>query len=123
MSEALDTVPEEEGAVMTIAMTRTRLPTASDVSWRRLDGGLWVARRDGRHLGSVQPGRRWRATDAEGEPIGGFASFREAQAAVMDPASYPAPTRAGSSAWLAVGSLGAAAAVSAAGWLWTSLFL
>jgi hypothetical protein len=123
MSEALDTVPEEEGAMMTIAMTPARLSTASDVSWRRLEGGLWVARRDGRHLGSVQPGRRWRAADADGEPIGGFRSFREAQSAVVDPVSHREPVRVGPSAWLAAFAFGASAAVSAVGWVWTSLFL
>jgi hypothetical protein len=109
---------------MTIAMTPAGLP-AGNVSWRALDAGLWVARRDGRHLGSVQPGRRWLATDAEGEPIGTFRSFREAQVAVGDPASHRAPVRrsGGVGPAAAVAVLGATALVSAAGWIWTAFLL
>ena len=70
-------------------MTPMRAPSGSDVSWRALEAGLWVARRDGSHLGTVQPGRRWLAADADGEPIGTFRSFREAQLAVAGPRIPP----------------------------------
>jgi hypothetical protein len=108
---------------MTIAMAPVGLQPLHDVSWRALEGGLWVARREGKHLGSVQPGRRWLAADAEGEPIGTFRSFREAQLAVADPAAHHAPVHRASGSGLAVTAFALAAAVSAAGWMWTSLFL
>ncbi len=108
---------------MTIAMTPVGMQPSPDVCWRRLEAGLWVARRDGRHIGSVQPGRRWLAADADGEPVGTFRSFREAQAAVADPSANRSPVGRTSSAGLAVAVLGITALVSAAGWTWTSLFL
>ena len=114
---------------MTIAM---RLPMsgpsadADGASWRALRSGLWVARRDGRHLGSVEHGRRWLASDAEGEPIGAFRTLHEAQAAVADPAAHPAPAgRAPVGAAVAVVGLVAAAALStaASAWVWTTLLV
>jgi hypothetical protein len=112
---------------MTIAM---RLPMgrpsadADGASWRALRGGLWVARRDGRHLGTVEHGRRWLASDAEGEPVGAFRTFREAQAAVADPAAHRAPVhRSSLGPALATAGLAVAAAASAAAsvWVWTTL--
>jgi hypothetical protein len=116
-----NTVEEQEGAVMTIAATPTGLPNIDGVSWRALRTGLWVARRDGRHLGAVERGHRWLASDADGEPIGTFRSFREAQAAVADPAAHHGPARRPSSfaPVVVVGVLGAAGIVSAAGWIVT----
>ena len=112
---------------MTIAMTpagMSHLPHPG-VAWRALDAGLWVARRDGKHIGSVQPGRRWLATDADGEPIGTFRSFREAQLAVADPASHRAPVRSpgGARAVIAVALLGGGALLASAGWAWTPFIL
>jgi hypothetical protein len=112
--------------VMTIAMMPAAAPpSGAAVSWRALDDGLWVARRDGRHLGSVQPGRRWLAADADGEPIGTFRAFREAQLAVADPAHRCAAVSgsAGLGPLFAVALLGCAALASAAGWVSTAFVL
>ena len=98
---------------------------ASDVSWRALSAGLWVARRDDRHLGTVQRGRRWLASDADSEPIGAFRTFSEAQAAVVSPASRPAEARGtalGGPALVVAASLLAALA-SAGVWAWTNLLV
>jgi hypothetical protein len=81
---------------MTIA---AQIPVATprrddDVAWRALRDGLWAARRDGRHLGTVEKGRRWLALDADGDPIGAFRFFAEAQAAVTEP-TRGLPGRAG----------------------------
>src|SRR5689334_606330 len=94
-SVPVDTVREEEGAVMTIAMTPAGPPADPAVSWRALESGLWVARRSGRHLGSVEHGRRWSAAGPDGEPIGAFRSLREAQAAVADRQAHPVPIAGG----------------------------
>ena len=97
----------------------------SDVSWRALSAGLWVARRDGRHLGTVQHGRRWLASDADSEPIGVFRTFAEAQTAVASPASRPAEVRgstlAGPALVVAVSLL--VALGSAGVWAWMNLLL
>jgi hypothetical protein len=115
---------------MTIAAAGTGSLSTDDVAWRALPSGLWVARRDGRHLGTVQHGRRWLATDVDGEPIGTFRSFPEAQAAVALPQPRCAPAAPRSVAVpvlavpvLAVAALGAAATVSAAGWAWVPFLL
>ena len=57
-------------------------PTAV-VRWRSLSPRHWVARRDGRHLGAIERGRRFLATDARSEPLGAYRTFAEAQAAVQ----------------------------------------
>lgn len=108
---------------MTVAMTMPGGLPSNGVSWRALEAGLWVARRDGKHLGSVQPGRHWLATDAEGEPIGTFRSFREAQAAVVEPATHRTPLRRSGGARVALAVVGVTALVSAAGWVWTAFLL
>jgi hypothetical protein len=66
------------------------LPETPDslIRWRGIAPDLWVARRDDRHLGSVQRGRRWVAVDAESEPLGLFRTFGEAQAAVLRPEAH-----------------------------------
>jgi hypothetical protein len=124
VSEPLATVGEEEGTVMTIAATPTGLPNIDGVTWRALRDGLWVGRREGRHIGAVEHGHRWLASDADGEPIGTFRSFQDAQAAVVDPAGRRPSVRRSSSfaPVIAVGVLGAAAIVSAAGWIVTGSF-
>jgi hypothetical protein len=127
-----NSVQEEEGSVMTVAaeFSTGRRPTdlrsrADDVSWRVLRSGLWVARRDGHHLGSIEHGRRWVASDAQSEPIGAFRTFQEAQDAVAEPGAHrapesgPVPIRPA----LAVLGLCAAALASSAGWAWTSVLL
>ena len=98
-------------------------PSGADVSWRALSASLWVARRDGRHLGTVQRGRRWLASDAESEPIGAFRTFPEAQAAVASPASRPAAARGpvlGGPLLAGTGVL-LAALGSAGVWAWATL--
>lgn len=122
---------------MTITSTQFPAPSAlataggasesagADVSWRALSASLWVARRDGRHLGTVQRGRRWLASDADSEPIGAFRTFSDAQAAVSSPASRPAEARGsalpGPALLLAASLLGALG--SAGLWAWTNLLL
>jgi hypothetical protein len=111
---------------MTIAITLPMSgPTVDEVSWRALRTGLWVARRDGRHLGTLEQGRRWLASDADGEPIGAFRSFREAQVAVAEPAAHRVPLResvTGAPAF-AVAALVLAGIASAASWTWIALAL
>lgn len=95
----------------------------ADVSWRALSASLWVARRDGRHLGTVQRGRRWLASDAESEPIGAYRTFLEAQAAVTSPAARPAEAQGpvlGGPVLAGAGVLVAALA-SAGVWAWATL--
>ena len=117
---------------MTIAAVPAGPPSTDGVAWRTLASGLRVARRDGRHLGTVQKGRHWLATGVDGDPIGSFRSLREAQAAVAAPAlaAQRAPAR---HTWLhrssravpalAIAALGVAALLSTSGWVWTALTL
>lgn len=123
---------------MTIAAQMPTLSTASSrwtddgVSWRTLRSGMWAARRDGHHLGTIEQRRRWLASDADSEPIGRFRTFREAQAAVLDPAAHRStPRRPSAAPALVVAGLGAAvvataaltstALAAAAGWVWLLL--
>ena len=111
--------------MMTIAAAAPGSLATDGVAWRALPSGLWVARRDGRHLGTVQKGRRWLATDLDGEPIGTFRSFREAQAAVVLPQPVQAPAARSSvvAPAVALAALGVAATASAAGWAWTAFLV
>ena len=52
--------------------------------WRATQNELWVARRDGRHLGTVECGHRFLANDADGEPIGAYRTLDTAMVAVRD---------------------------------------
>lgn len=106
-----------------MSITMPAAPGQSCVTWRALHAGLWVARRDGRHLGAVQRGRRWLAADADGEPIGQYRSFAEAQSAVANPAAHrrPLPERSGIGPVLSLSVLAAAALVSASGWFLMAL--
>lgn len=111
---------------MTIALhTPQGRPADDGVAWRSLRRGLWVARLDGKHLGTIEHGRRWAASDADGEPIGAFRSFREAQAAVAEPALHRVPVRPATAvrpvtAFLALAALLCTAAW-AGGWAWVAL--
>ena len=67
--------------------------SGGDVRWRALRTGMWAARRDDRHLGTVERGHRWLAVGADSEPIGRFRTLGEAQAAVAHPASFPLPVQ------------------------------
>jgi hypothetical protein len=80
----------------------TSVPTAEaappvhddhDAVWRATQKDLWVARRDGRHLGTVECGHRFLATDADGEPIGAYPTLDSAMAAVTDQCSRIARAR------------------------------
>ncbi|MGN6743676.1 MAG: hypothetical protein ACTHJL_10320 [Amnibacterium sp.] len=66
-----------------------------DVQWRPTQKDLWVARRDGRHLGTVERGRRFLAFDADGEPIGSYRTLAAARTAVAAQCSreHRAPRR------------------------------
>ncbi|MBW4042238.1 MAG: hypothetical protein HIU86_08945 [Acidobacteria bacterium] len=110
---------------MTKAAAGPDSPSVDGVAWRALASGLWVARRDGRHLGTVQKGRRWLATDVDGEPIGTFRSFSEAQAAVVQPQPprAPAPRTSLTAPAVALAALGVAAIVSSASWAAVSFLL
>jgi hypothetical protein len=125
VSEGRNSVVDEEGAVMTIAAAALGPSSADGVVWRALASGVWVGRRDGRHLGTVQQGRRWLATDVDGEPIGTFRSLREAQAAVALPQPHRARVVRTSTVAPAVAvlALGAVAISSAGGWAWTAFLL
>jgi hypothetical protein len=111
---------------MTIAAAApVGFPTSDGVAWRTLASGLRVARRDGRHIGTVQTGRRWLATGVDGEPIGTFRSLREAQAAVASPetARSSVPRSSLIAPTVAVAALAVTAIASAAGWAWTAFLL
>ena len=117
----------------TIATQVPALPTSSsrsdtaaegDATWRALSADLWTARRDGRHLGTVQRGRRWLAAGADSEPIGVFRTFAEAQAAVTSPDARPTETRGrvlDTSALVLVPLL--AAVATAGAWAWSTLLV
>ena len=55
--------------------------------WRATQKDLWVARRDDRHLGTVECGHHFLATDADGEPIGTYRTLDAAMSAVMEQCS------------------------------------
>jgi hypothetical protein len=106
------------------ASSRSDRAAEGDVSWRALSADLWAARRDGRHLGTVQRGRRWLAAGADSEPIGVFRTFAEAQAAVASPGVRPAGarrSRVDASALVVVSMLAGGAAAGA--WAWSTLLL
>jgi hypothetical protein len=105
---------------MTITMRAPLTPSAAavengeaDVVWRAMRDGAWAARRDGRHLGTVERGRRWIATDSDSELIGAYRTFREAQAAVAAPAAQRAPSPRSAAPRLMAALLVAAATASA----------
>lgn len=65
------------------------------VRWRVLGDGLWAARLQGRHLGTVERGHRFVASDADSSVLGAFRTFGEAQRAVVGRVSGPAPSGPG----------------------------
>lgn len=64
---------------------RTEPVAAPDAEWRRLGRFLWAGRRDDRPIGTIERGRRYVLTDALGEPVGGYRTLEEAQAAALLP--------------------------------------
>jgi hypothetical protein len=70
------------------------LPRApSDVVWRRLRPQLWVGRADNEHLGTIERGRRFTATDTAGRMQGGYRSLQAAQAALTGEIPVVEPSR------------------------------
>jgi hypothetical protein len=71
------------------------LPLNDDTGadWRATHKDIWVARRYGRHLGTVECGHRFLATDADGEPIGAFRTLDAAMGAVVAQRSGTARAR------------------------------
>lgn len=59
----------------------TAVTDAPRTEWRQLGRWLWVARRDGRHVGTVERGRRFVLTDATGRAAGEYRTLAEAIAA------------------------------------------
>ncbi|HEV7623618.1 MAG TPA: hypothetical protein VGO26_05740 [Amnibacterium sp.] len=104
-----------------VPTAETVVPVDDDPStvWRPTQKDLWVARRDGRHLGTVECGHRFLATDADGEPIGSFRTLDAAMAAVSKQCSLAARARRrqerswGALAFVATVSVAAAAMLGA----------
>jgi hypothetical protein len=69
----------------TIAPMPPMASVPSCVEWRLLNRKLWVGRRDGRPVGTVEHGRRYLALGIDGETIGAYRTLEEAQAAVAAP--------------------------------------
>ena len=53
------------------------------VEWRRLQKRLWVARSDGSPVGSIERGRRYVVTGADGTHRGGYRTLAQAQEALV----------------------------------------
>jgi hypothetical protein len=100
---------------MTVTSPMTEPVTAPDpVEWRALNRDFWVARRDGRHLGTVEHGRRYRATGPEGEPIGMYCTLQQAKDAVASPDSARGAGASGSRrTWGGLAFVGLLAAAAA----------
>jgi len=84
------------------------------VQWRATQRNLWVARRGGRHLGTVECGRRYLATDVDGEPIGSFRSLEAAMRAVTVQGGGGRRVRMGTRSWGALAFVATLAAAAAA---------
>lgn len=100
---------------MTVASPlRMSAPTPDPEGWRRLNRDLWVARRDGRHLGTVERGRRYIATDSDGGPLGTYRSLEAAMDAVTHPEGHRVAEAPAPRSWnglVFVGTISAAAAM------------
>lgn len=71
---------------MTVASPlRPSSMTPDPVEWRELKRDLWAARRDGRHLGTVERGRGYLASGGDGEPLGRYRTLEAAMEAVAHP--------------------------------------
>ena len=68
----------------------------SAVQWRRLTSTFWVGRLDDRFVGSIEHGRRYTATDADGVVRGAYPRFDDAQTALLAPFAerHDAPSEA-----------------------------
>lgn len=67
-------------------------PASDDVLWRQLRPRLWVGRAADEPLGMIERGRRFTATDADGEVRGGYRTLEAAQAALTGQLPIVAPT-------------------------------
>lgn len=67
-------------------------PASDVVTWRPLGPRLWVGRRGDEHLGVVERGRRYSATDAEGRLVAEARTLDAAQSALERHALAGAPT-------------------------------
>jgi hypothetical protein len=63
-------------------MTALLPAPASVIVWRKLRPRLWAGRADGAHLGTIERGRRFTATDLDGDRHRGYRTLRAAQAAL-----------------------------------------
>lgn len=84
------------------------------VEWRATQKDLWVARRDGRHLGTVELGHRFLATDADGEPIGTYRTLEAARSAVMKQCSLKQRQQRRYRSWWPLAFVGTVSAAAAA---------
>ena len=55
--------------------------------WQRQQQHLWVGRRGGMPLGTIEQGRRFTAVSTDGVAIGRFTTLAAAQRALLQPAS------------------------------------
>ena len=67
---------------MSLTVSSDRIPSLT--SWTRVDVGLWVAQRDGAHLGRVESAGhgRYHAYTGSGARLGAHSGLRDAQLAV-----------------------------------------
>jgi hypothetical protein len=75
LSEPVRSVP-----AMTL-LEATSLPASTDVAWRPLGPALWVGRSATGHAGTIERGRRFVLTDADGVRRGAYPSLKAAVAA------------------------------------------
>ena len=68
-------------------MTDSSTRELVDVEWRRLTNVVWVGRRDGHHVGMIERGRAYVATDGEGVVLGRFRDLASAQASFSCPSA------------------------------------
>jgi hypothetical protein len=60
-------------------MAETPSDSSTAVQWRRLTEFLWVGRRDGRHVGSIEHGHRYVVSDGEGVVVGRYRDLASAE--------------------------------------------
>jgi hypothetical protein len=70
--------------IMTLTTSSGTSSSAFLTAWTRVDTGLWVALRDGQHLGRVDAtgAARYDAYSGSGSPLGAHQTLRAAQLAV-----------------------------------------
>jgi hypothetical protein len=100
---------------MSIAPSTHRSQSSAAVFWRPLGPTLWAGRTAAGPIGTIERGRRFAVTDAEGRPRGAFRSLDAAMAsfAVRAPADEPTSVRSWEALALVTTLAGAAAALLA----------